>query len=68
MICRVTLGDGSTDTGNYQEGDIDCCAPEIDSATSEPAPEKQRYPISDELKTRVDQVELEGLIVRYPGF
>ncbi len=59
--------DRGTDAENKEKNDVGGCAPEIDGSTTEPGGKKPRARIRNELKTRIDQIELESTVVPDPG-
>jgi hypothetical protein len=64
----VGLWDRGADAENKEQSDVGDCAPEIDGSTTEPAGKKPRARVGNELKTRIDQIELESTVGRDPGF
>ena len=59
--------DGGTDAEDHEQSDVGGCAPEVDGSTTEPGGEEPRARVGDELKTRVDQIELESTVRVDPG-
>jgi len=64
----VGLWDRCTDAEKEEQEDVGCCAIEIDGSTTEPCGKRPRARVSNELKTRIDQVELERFVGRDTGF
>lgn len=60
--------DRGTDAENYEQGDVDGRALEIDGSTTEPGGQRLGTRVGNELKTRIDQIELDGFVVRDSGF
>ena len=59
--------DRGADTENKEQSDVGGCTPEIDSSTTEPGGKEPRARVSNELKTRIDQIELERKVGRNSG-
>ena len=64
----MVLFDRGADAENKEEDDVSGCAPEIDGSTTEPGGKEPRARVSNELKTRIDQIELKRTVGRYPSF
>lgn len=60
VVGRRVLLDRRTDAEDEEKGDVGDGAPEVDGSTAEPRCEEQGSNVGDELKARIDQVELEG--------
>jgi hypothetical protein len=58
----VVLRDRGTYAENEEEGDIGGGTPEVNGPASEPGSEKPGTDVGDELKTRVDKIELKGTV------
>jgi len=59
VIRRSVRCDGGANTEKHEENDIGYCAPEVDGPATEPGGKEPRADIGNELKTRIDQTELE---------
>lgn len=63
----MALVDRGADAKYEQKSDVSGGTPEVDGATAEPRGENPGDGVGDELKTRVDQVELESTVGRDAG-
>ena len=62
------LFDRGADAENEEQSDVGGSAPEIDGSSTKPAGKKPSAGVGNELKTRVDQIELESTVGRDPSF
>ena len=60
--------DRGDDAENKEQSDVGGCAPEIDGSTTEPGGQNPGERVGNELKTRIDQIQLESTVGRDPGF
>ena len=67
VVGRRVLWDRGADAEDKKKSDVGGGAPKIDGSTTEPAGQEPRARVGDELKTRIDQVELESKVVRNAG-
>ena len=67
IVGLVVLCDRCANAQDEEEGDIGCCAPQIDRSTAEPGGEEPGTRVGNETETSIDDVEAEGEIGRDTG-